>query len=220
MKGCRQVNKGLQFSVISAFQVLGVLSGHKQGATSLVWEDKVGSQRQKYLRSLGWAKSSETEKRVGRRKCFRQREQNVQSLEEHQATWSLVQELIPQCWGHACRLESNILSGLGQLHKRNFHADSASAWPMSGHLGPNQWHQPKFYHFSLSFCTSVSGVTSMANSVHVASHLITCLYSSSSREQDKQIQLKRDLPGSRIHNFSSDVLHRYFLRSIYTTDGS
>lgn len=39
---------------------------------------------------------------------------------------------------------------------------------------------------------------------------------SSSREQEKHIWLKRGLSGSRIHNFSGYVLHRYFL----TSDGS
>lgn len=38
-------------------------------------------------------------------KYFRQRKEHVQSSEEHDATWSLVQELSPQCWGHTCCLE-------------------------------------------------------------------------------------------------------------------
>lgn len=88
------------------------------------------------------------------------------------------------------------LSGWGQLHKGSLHANNASACSGPYVLiiwAPTSGISLSFIIFSRPFCTSFLSITLLTNSVHVASHLNTYLYS----DQEIKKSRKANLAGNR-----------------------
>lgn len=125
------------------------------------------------------------------------RDNNMYGAQKNMRQLGVWLRLSPQCWGHSCCLECNTAcQGEGSCRKEESMLIMLlfGLVPVSSSLGPQPMDQPEFDHFSLSFCTSFLGVTSLANSVHVASHLKTC--SKQLKRAGNANLAEKSLPGS------------------------